>query len=136
MCGDLVKGVVSCDNATQRVGVLDCFCMTSNGNKDNGNTTVVGNCLFNCANGTFGTKEELYHPVYGNVSGLDDKTCGYLNHHGRLCGARKERHHVSAYSYDLTCFQCTSSVGYNVIKYVSIAFLPLTLLYLFMSSFE
>ena len=42
----------------------------------------------------------------------------------------KQRHHVSVYSYDFMCFPCTSSIGYNVIKYVSIAFLPLTLLYL------
>ena len=45
VCGDPVKGIVSCDNATQSVGVLDCFCMTSNGDKDN--TTVVGKCIFN-----------------------------------------------------------------------------------------
>ena len=128
VCGDPVKGVVSCDNATQSVGVLDCFCMTSNG--DNGNTTVVGSCIFNCFNCTDWTRPDLYHPVYGNVSGLDDKTCGYLNRKGRLCSACKERHRVSAYSYDLTCFHCTSSIGHNVIKYVSIAFLPLTLLYL------
>ena len=128
VCGDPVKGVVSCDNATQSVGVLDCFCMTSNGDK--GNTTVVGRCIFNCFNYTDWTREDIYHPVYGNVSGLDDKTCGYLNCNGRLCSACKEGNSVSAYSYDLTCFQCTSSIGYNMIKYVSIAFLPLTLLYL------
>ena len=34
------------------------------------------------------------------------------------------------------CFRCTSSVGYNVIKYVCIAFLPLTLLYLFVVFFR
>ena len=77
--------------------MLGCFCMTANGDKDN--TTVVGSCLYNCANSTFWTTNELYHPVYGNVSGLDDKTCGYLNRRGRLCSECKERHHVSAYSY-------------------------------------
>ena len=130
-CGGLLQGVVSCDNATQQVGVLNCFCMTSNG--DEGNTTVVGSCLFNCGNWT---TDELYHPVYWNVSELDDKTCGYLNRKGRLCSACKHGYHVSAYSYDFTCFQCTSSVGYNVIKYISIAFLPLTLLYLFFVVFR
>jgi len=46
VCGDPVKGIVTCDNVTQSVGVLDCFCMTSNGDKDN--TTVVGSFIFNC----------------------------------------------------------------------------------------
>ena len=66
MCGDVVKGVVTCDNATQSVGVLDCFCMTSNGYKDN--TTVVGGCIFNCINHTDWTKVDSYHPVWGNMS--------------------------------------------------------------------
>jgi len=128
VCGDLVKGVVSCDNATQSVGVLDCFCMTSNGDKDN--TMVVGGCIFNCVNRTDCTKDDSYNPVWGNMSELDDKTCGYLNRKGRLCSVCKERHYFSVYSYDFTCFQCTSSIGYSVMKYVCIAFLPLTLLYL------
>jgi len=75
-CGSSLQGIVSCDNATQRVGVLDCYCLTSNGDEDN--TTVVGSCLFNCANQTQWLKDEIYHPVYRNVSELDDKTCGYL----------------------------------------------------------
>lgn len=40
MCRDPVKSVVSCDNVTESVGMLDCFCTTSYGDKDN--TTVVG----------------------------------------------------------------------------------------------
>ena len=127
VCGDPVKGVVSCDNATQSVGVLDCFCMTSNSDKDN--TTVVGSCIFNCYNHTDWTNDDLYHPVCGNVSELDDRTCGYLNRKGRLCSVCKDEHHISTYSYDFTCYHCTY-FGYNVTKYVAIAFLPLTVLYL------
>jgi len=128
VCGDLLKGIVTCDNATQSVGVLDCFCMTSNGDKDN--TMVVGGCIFNCVNRTDCTKDDSYNPVWGNMSELDDKTCGYLNRKGRPCSECKQRHGVSVYSYDFMCFPYTSSMGYNVIKYVCIAFLPLTLIYL------
>ena len=133
-CGLSLQGIVSCDNATQRVGVLDCYCLTSNGDEDN--TTVVGSCLFNCANQTQWLKDEIYHPVYWNVSELNDKTCGYLNRKGRLCSVCKDGYYVSAYSYDFTCFKCKSSVGYNVIKYVFIVFLPLTLLYFFFIAFR
>ena len=134
VCGDLMKGVVSCDNATQSVGVLDCFCMTSNGDKSN--TTVVGSCIFNCPNRTFWARNEVYNSVYWNVSELDDITCSYLNRKGRLCSLCKDGHHISAYSYDFMCFRCTSSIGYNVVKYVSITFLPLTLLYLVFVIFQ
>jgi len=77
-CGSSIQGIVSCDNATRRVGVLDCYCLTSNGDVDN--TTVVGSCLFNCAHETYWKNYDMYHPVYWNVSELDDKTCGYLKH--------------------------------------------------------
>ena len=133
VCGSLRNDIVSCDNCTQRVGVLGCVCMTSNGDEDN--TTVIGNCLFNCKNQTYWAND-IYIPVYWNVSELDDKTCGPLKRKGRLCSVCKDGHYVSAYSYDFTCFRCTSSVGYNVIKFLSIAFLPLTLLYLFFVVFR
>ena len=34
MHGQPIQGIVSCDNATQRVGVLDCYCLTSNGDEE------------------------------------------------------------------------------------------------------
>ena len=48
-CGSSLDGVVLCNNVTHEVGILDCYCMTSNGDSGN-NTTVVGKCVFNCGN--------------------------------------------------------------------------------------
>ena len=108
--------------------------MTTNDNKDD--NVVVGNCILNCASGTLWSRHPIFYPVSPNVSELEESTCGYLNRKGRLCSKCKEKYHISAYSYDFQCHKCPSSVGYNVVKYVSIAFVPLTLLYLFVLTFH
>ena len=133
-CGDPMRGVVSCDNNTESVGLLGCYCITSNDDKHL--NPVIGICIINCGNHTLFENNVLYHPVSPNVSELEESTCGYLNRKGRLCSKCKERYHISAYSYDFHCYKCTSSVGYNVVKYISIAFIPLTLLYLFVLTFH
>ena len=46
-CGDSIRDVVSCDEQTKEVEILDCFCMT---NDLATNQTVVGACFFNCVN--------------------------------------------------------------------------------------
>ena len=134
-CGSPIHGVVSCDNATRRVSVLSCFCMTLN--DDDGNSTVIGSCLLNCANGTYlKNHNNVYHRVSPIKSELDKGSCNYLNRRGRLCSKCIEGHYISAYSYDFHCYNCTSSVGYNVVKYIFIAYIPLTMLYLFVLVFH
>ena len=133
-CGNPMEGAVSCDNITERVGLMGCYCITSNDDKHL--YPVIGVCIVSCGNHTLFESNVLYHPVSPNVSELDESTCGYLNRKGRLCSKCKEKYHISAYSYDFQCHKCPSSVGYNVVKYVSIAFVPLTLLYLFVLTFH
>ena len=53
--------------------------------------------------------------------------CGHLNHQGRLCGECKGNNSVSACSYDIKCYPCTSSVWRSAVEYVFIAYLPLTI---------
>ena len=134
-CGATVRGIVYCDNATKRIGVMDCFCLTLN--DDEGNNTVVGSCLLNCANGTFLKRQNTgYHRVSPVKSELEKGSCNYLNRKGRLCSKCIEGHYISAYSYDFHCYNCTSSVSLNVVKYISIAYIPLTMLYLFVLVFH
>ena len=132
MCGDELDGTVSCDNTTQSVAVLDCFCMTSNGERSN--TTVVGRCLFNCVNQTNFAKANLFHPVTSNSSELDRNTCGYLYRRGRLCGKCQPDHYIPVYSYTFECMRC-SSVN-NWAKYISVAFIPLTVFYVLVLLFQ
>ena len=126
LCGATLGTVVVCNNETQQVGVLDTYCLTSNG--DEINTSVVGWCLV-----VFSHGERLLSPVgrYDKVSRKlseqEEQTCGYLHRQGRLCGKCKSNHSVSAYSYDIKCYTCTSNVWRSVVEYVCIAYLPLTI---------
>ena len=132
ICGDELNGAVTCDNTTHRVGVGDCFCMTSNG--DNSDTTVVGRCIFNCANSTSFMKDGLYHRVTSNTSALTKNACGYLHRQGRLCGECEPGYHTPVYSYVLECIECQTKNGW--VKYISAAFLPLTLFYIIILVFQ
>ena len=126
LCGATLGIVVVCNNETQQVGVLDLYCLTSNG--DESNTSVVGLCLTIVHHG-----EKLlssvgrYIKVFESLAEQEEQTCGYLNRQGRLCGKCKPNHSVSAYSYDIKCYPCTSSVWRSVVEYVCIAYLPLTI---------
>ena len=115
-CGSSLDGVVLCNNDTHKVNILECFCMTSNG--DSGNYSIVGRCIFNCAN-----RGVIYHPVSPNITDLDDKSCGYLNRKGRLCGECKDNFSLPAYSYSFQCIECPET---SWPKYIAVAFIPLT----------
>ena len=126
-CGKRVGSVVTCNNETGEVGVLGSYCLTSNENEDGCDSNVVGRCLAMVNNGSkLSGTGRLYSKVYPNISEQDRQTCGYLNRQGRLCGECKEHHYVSAYSYDMKCHNCTSGLWSNVVQYICIAYLPLT----------
>ena len=124
-CGPSLGTVVVCNNETQEVGVLGSYCLTSSG--DGSNTSVVGRCLVVLHNGErLLSPVGIYNKVLPNISEQDKQTCGYFNRQGRLCGKCKHNHFVSAYSYDLKCHNCTSSLWSGVVKYLCIAYFPLT----------
>ena len=126
VCDSLRNAVVcknECKNET-KVSVLNIYCLTSNG--DGSNTSVVGTCLAAVNHGMY-IQFGLYNRVLKNLLDQEEQTCGYLNRQGRLCGECKPNHSISAYTYDIKCYPCTSSVWKAVVEYVCIAYLPLTI---------
>ena len=113
-CGSTVHGVVTCNEQTKEVMVLDCYCMTN----DSTNQTVVGACLYNCLNlsNTVQYQQIIYHQAPSN--------CTYLHRNRTLCGECENDYFPSAYSYDMDCIKCTS---YNWWTYIAVAYLPLTI---------
>ena len=122
-CGSSLDGVVLCNNVTNEVGILNCYCMTSNGDSGN-NTTVVGRCIFNCANKSQllidGVRDPIHHSISSNITDLDDKSCGYLNRKGRLCGECKDNFSIPAYSYSFQCIECSDHET-SWLKYIAVA---------------
>ena len=115
-CGDSIDGVVRCNESLQESAVLDCYCMTY----DKTTGTVVGACLYSCVK-----RDSLYHQMPKTVEELNDAVCGHLNRGGQLCGECKTNYSPPVYSYDLHCNMCSGDL-YSWMKYVAIAFGPLT----------
>ena len=87
--------------------------------------TVVGACFYNCVNNK-DFKDVVYHPMPNTVENLTQYMCGDFNRNGQLCGECKTNYSPPVYSYDLHCTMCSGD-QYNWIKYVGIAFAPLTI---------
>ena len=123
-CGKSIHGAVKCNETLQESAILDCYCMTYNESTG----VVAGPCFYNCENIPKGQEDMLYHPLPHHVEDLNSAMCGQFHRGGQLCGSCEEGYSPLVYSYDLQCFNCTDS-HYNWLKYVTAAFVPLTVFY-------
>ena len=119
-CGASIHEIVKCDQSLQESSILSCYCMTYNETTG----TVVGACFYNCVNSTL--KDVVYRTVPKTVEHLNGMMCGHFNRSGQLCGKCKTNYSPPVYSYDLHCTLCSGG-KYNWIKYIAIAFVPLTI---------
>ena len=126
-CGVSLQGIVRCDPVSFKLEVLYCYCVTYSEILD---TTVVGYCLTTC-HGTHTATTIHAH----NVSDLDSTMCGSLHRTGQMCGGCEEGYAPPVYSYSLACVEC-SRYKYNWLKYITVAFLPLTMFYIFVVVFR
>ena len=118
-CSSALGWIVKCPNETQ-LQVLDCHCMTYS--KDSA-SYVVGLCIYACFLG------QTYYTIpskVNNATELNTFLCGSYHRDGQLCGKCEHGFAPSVYSYSLACVEC-SNYTMNWIKYIAVAFLPLTL---------
>ena len=128
-CGSSLHGDIICNNFTQEVSIFRSLCLTNFNTHQSPPQEVVGSCLY--AQGRFHHlwKDNIgvaYASVNPNISKQDEQLCGYLNREGRLCGECFPNHFVSPYSYDLKCNYCHIGLWRNILLYVTVAYLPLT----------
>ena len=117
-CGEDIDGIVKCNETLQESAILDCYCMTYNESTG----TVVGACFYNCV---LNWEDFVYHPMPKTAEQLNDAICSHFNRSGQLCGECKIGYSPPVYAYSLHCIRCSGG-QYNWIKYIVIAFLPLT----------
>ena len=128
-CGSDIDGAVLCDQQRKRVSILDCHCMTY----DNQVGVVVASCFTNCevrrSNTTFGSYNNM---LPSTIAHLNEAMCGERwNRDGRLCSKCRNDYYLPVYSYQFDCIKCSDSdMKHNWIKYVAVAFVPLTVFYL------
>ena len=136
-CPQIPTHALDCDRFEKRdaLRVLDCNCVTYN---EELNQTEVGFCIYNCGNYQESTNfDVVYHFLPPNTSDWNNLMCGKYNRTGTLCGKCNEEDgfYPRAYSFDVTCIQCTNSKS-NWWKYVLSAYLPLTVFYLIILCFK
>ena len=129
-CGDDLQGVVYCDREDFNISVMLCYCM--NYNQKTGQT-LVGKCLIRCA--TLEYSRTPYCRSHNKIEtkqpeALDNQVCGYLYRTGQLCGDCMKDYGPPIYSYTIKCVKCPKSkFNVNLLKYIIVAFLPLTVFY-------
>ena len=124
----LPSGVLSFDNKS----VLNCNCVTYNNLQD---SVEIGKCIFNCMKADSLFHDGIYSKLPSNSSDLNTMFCDRFNRQGTLCGQCKDDHFPLAYSFNLTCVKCPHNKT-NWIKYVSVAFIPLTAFYFIILLFK
>ena len=143
ICGDSINGIVLCNDTDIRytnwcelsnssdappsVCLLTCHCMSYS---EKFNTIVIGECPYLCTS---------YY--YNQIPDSRDKLntiCSSIiqqNRTGQLCSKCIKGYAPSAYSYGIQCADC-ANYHYNWIKYLLIAYLPVTALYFIVIVFK
>ena len=140
-CGNSIGGIVHCAHVSDLsknvlVSLPNCYCMS---HSTDYNMTVVGYCLVRCyipindqaRKNTYGHFHyNILPPAPGNVSELNRCLCSDLQMHrtGLMCGGCEDNYTLPVYSYNLTCVYC-SDYKYNWLKYIAVAYIPLTIFY-------
>ena len=129
-CSDIPYRSVSCDSTIPRTSLLDCYCMTYN---DVRNHSEMGRCIFSCSD--IRKHDSVYNRLPNNTADLNEFMCGQEKRTSTLCGKCKDGYSPLVYSYELHCMNCTG-MNYNWIKYVAVAYVPLTAFFIFVVLFK
>ena len=133
-CAQSDQQIMRCNTSPYSVSVRLLQCMTA----DTDMNTVVGPCLYN-SNNTFGrphvkAKFDFYTAWYSKITtnsltNLNTDVCGSYKRKGLMCGQCINDYGLPVYSYNLSCVKCVD-YKYNWLKYIAVAYLPLTVFYL------
>ena len=98
--------------------------------------TEVGPCYFTCKRKhSHGCKARKVHT--NNSHELNQEICGPFQRTGRLCAKCINNHSLPVYSFSMKCTECLrSEFKLNFLKYLAVAFLPLTLFYFVITVFK
>jgi len=130
VCGHYLGGVVKCINSPHQVSILHCYCMTYN---DFIEDFTVSQCYYNCyfTRGSHVCNDKNLVSYSNESNSHNVETCSRLNRDGHLCGDCMEGYGPPIYSYTLKCVMCSKdSFRENLLKYVLVGYLPLTLFFL------
>ena len=122
-CGGDVHGTVKCSTNPDKVSVSACNCITY----DEEGGVLTGASPYGCGFAKILDRNQQ-HSLPSNISELNKAMCGRFNRDGRLCSKCQVGFCPLAYSYDYSCIECTNG-AYNWLKFIAVAFIPLTFFY-------
>ena len=95
-CGQQMDNVLQCSNVTNKITIIDGFCLTYNND-----TEHFGACPYN-------TKSHIprFIDLPSDVSKLDEEMCGPLNRTGLLCSRCQPGLGPAVFSYYKECKEC------------------------------
>ena len=121
-CSDHFHRVLICH--TNHVYIYNFYCIYMN----KINSTLIGSCPYGAGVNLPRNNTELKND-YNIIQ------CGQLHRKGRLCGECEDNYSLPVYSYILGCVHC-KSFKYGWIKFITVAFLPLTVFYILVIIFR
>ena len=129
-CSNIPRHSVLCDVEISRTSILDCYCMTYDSES---NETQLGRCVYGCGHKT----DTVFYTLPNNTDDLNSYSCGNMNRDSTLCGQCLPGYSPLLYSYEMKCMNCTGeNMTYNWIKYIAVAYIPLTFFFLFVVIFK
>lgn len=135
ICGSDLQNTVYCYEKS--LLIHSCYCL----HHDTAlNKTTIGHCLSSCFYNNNSVHGRNFYQVkrysVENASLFNHQVCNlhFYNHdtnrEGRFCGRCKKNYGLAAYSYHYSsCIPCTDHGYKNWLRYLVVAFLPLTLFY-------
>ena len=127
-CGKTFHFVLDCNSEEHKIKLTRCYCMTIS--KDNDSQLVVGPSFYGC----FAAGYAPQYAIPKNPHQLDNY-CKEYNRDGQLCGKCRKGFAPPVYSYNMSCVDC-SDYGSNWMKYLAVAFLPLTAFFILVITFR
>lgn len=128
-CGNDLSNIVKCDDLGSHLSLKTCYCMTYS---EHLMKLLVSYCLYTCG---VDIHEEFKRVGATNITGLNDDVCKLYQRTGLMCGRCVDDYAPAVYSYSLACVNC-SNYRYSIIKYVAIAYIPLTAFYILVIVFR
>ena len=125
VCSSAINRIVQCYDG-RGAFIQGYYCMFFS---EEMNKTLVGSCPFGDNAMLSGMVSDL------KSNSIANKQCKHLYRKGRLCGECDDNYTLPVYSYFLGCVQC-DDFKYGWIKFIAVAFLPVTVFYLIVIVFR
>ena len=125
VCGSNLQGAVFCLRGKYSVSVVRNFC-TILSIDHNDTDVLIGTCPYSGGGLLPENKSELKR---------FNGRCFVYHRRGQLCGACEENYTLPVYSYYLGCVKC-EDYKYGWLKFITAAFLPLTIFYILVITFQ